>query len=176
MNKDNNILHIHNLLAGSVDLSYLNCLLYFILTLIYCSILIAILCYFIFGIVFLIKDYNIWKNCNGSGLWPYVLLSLVLIINKLNFTNIKNIKDNDTSLYILLGIFIELSLILWGSIEIFGKSTNCEDLYYSNLWTYSVVVFSIQIIFTIIMLLLSIIYIHCINKKISSINEKISFI
>tara|TARA_B110001469_G_scaffold114001_1_gene117674 strand:- start:160 stop:693 length:534 start_codon:yes stop_codon:yes gene_type:complete len=141
-----------------------------------CAIIVcsSVIAYVISGIVFLVKDYNIWKECDGSNLWPFVLVSLIFTVNKLNLINyIKMVEDintpnNNNTIGLLISITLtEICICIWGGIEIFDKSSNCE-IQYSNIWYHGIITFSIQI-FTIVLWCL-ILYILFVDK---SKNERI---
>ena len=115
---------------------------------------ICFLAYLVVGIVFLVQDYNIWDNCHGSNLWPYVLVSLLCTINKGNYKDI-----NDNGIPIVVCCFcIELGLSIWGGIELFDLCSNCNELENSNLWIYGVVTFSIQLLTIILIIFIPLIY------------------
>ena len=72
------------------------------------------------------------------------MVTIILSINKCNFSDI----DLSEKLIVIVTAFlIELSLMIWGSIELFYKSNNCIDLKNSNLWKFGLATFIIQLIF-----------------------------
>ena len=103
------------------------------------------LSYYIFGIIFLIQDYNVSNECKGSSLWEYVLVSLILSTSYLKYKNDgeENGVDKQIVLLVLLGI-INLAISIWGGLELFYKS--CDDLNHSNLWIFGVVSFGLQLL------------------------------
>ena len=109
------------------------------------ALLACALSYYIFGIIFLIQDYNVSNECKGSSLWEYVLVSLILSTSYLKYKNDgeENGVDKQIVLLVLLGI-INLAISIWGGLELFYKS--CDDLNDSNLWIFGVVSFGLQLL------------------------------
>ena len=102
------------------------------------------LSYYIFGIIFLIQDYNVSNECKDSCLWEYVLVSLILSTTYINYKNDEeNGIDKHIILLIILGIF-NLVISIWGGIELFYRS--CDDLNDSNLWIFGVISFGLQLL------------------------------
>ena len=98
--------------------------------------------YIVFGIMFLVQDYDVAHDCGGSSLWAYVLTALILAWSR---GSAKNAQDDNNQVnfcvLICLGL-IEGGLAIWGGIELFGNS--CDDLSESNLWTFGLVTFILQ--------------------------------
>ena len=110
----------------------------------------AFLCYLIYGIIFLVEDYNTWHDCkNDSKLWVYVLVTIIMAWSK---KEAKNITDYSNFLIeIMLMFFVELGMAIWGAIELFDKSqktccintgsnstyTHCDELYNTQLWKWA---------------------------------------
>ena len=102
------------------------------------------LSYYIFGIIFLIQDYNVSNECKDSCLWEYVLVSLILSTTYINYKNDEeNGIDKHIILLIILGIF-NLVISIWGGIELFYRS--CDDLSNSNLWIFGIISFGLQLL------------------------------
>ena len=102
------------------------------------------LSYYIFGIIFLIQDYNVSNECKDSCLWEYVLVSLILSTTYINYKNDEeNGIDKNIILLFIIGIF-NLTISIWGGLELFYKS--CDDLNDSNLWIFGVVSFGLQLL------------------------------
>ena len=98
------------------------------------------LAYIVFGIMFLVQDYNIANDCKGSNLWEYALVACILSLSRCNANN-ANDKDSggfNFGVLICLGL-IEAGLGIWGGIELFSNS--CDDLTESNLWIFCFVTF-----------------------------------
>ena len=114
-----------------------------------------IICYFAFGIMFLIDDYNIANNCERSNLWEYILVSL--IVDAMSTFNSKKERDiNENS--ILIVVFYALiysGLSCWGGVELFVKS--CKDLSGSKLWIFGIIAFSVQIFVSFVSIVIPII-------------------
>ena len=101
--------------------------------------------YLVFGIMFLVQDYDLAKSCNGSNLWAYVLTAIILAFTR---SAAKRDNDNDEQglvicTLICLGL-LEAGLAIWGGVELWIKS--CDDLQESNLWTFGLVTFCLQTI------------------------------
>ena len=103
----------------------------------------ACVSYVVFGIMYLVQDYNIAHDCNGSSLWEYVLVAMILA---LGHGGAKNDNDNSIGVVMICLGFIDLGLAIWGGIELFEKS--CDDLQESNIWKFGLAVFIFQLILT----------------------------
>jgi len=126
------------------------------------GIIAGIVSYIVFGIMFLVEDYEIANDCNGSNLWAYVLTAIILSFNRSNAkitSDSVEEKNSPLCVLLLLGI-IETALAIWGGIEIWDKS--CSDLSDSNLWKFAVVTFCLQAISGACFLILLPIVILCI--------------
>lgn len=100
--------------------------------------------YIVFGIMYLVQDYDVAHDCKDSSLWAYVLVAIILSLGR---TNSKKAFDDESELGVkicTLGCvgLIELGLGIWGGIELFSKS--CSDLQDSNLWKFGLATFIIQ--------------------------------
>ena len=116
--------------------------------------------YLIFGIMYLVKDYNVANDCKGSSLWEYVLVALILSFSRLNA---KNTKDENGifnfCVLILLGL-IETGLAIWGGFELFNNS--CDDLADTNLWKFGFATFAIQtFVATVCLIIIPLLVICC---------------
>ena len=100
--------------------------------------------YVVFGIIFLVKDYDVAKSCNIS-LWAYVLTAIVLSVMR---SKAKSSSDEKDKLSTICNMFclglIETGLAIWGGLELWDKS--CDDLKESGLWTFGLVTFCLQVI------------------------------
>ena len=110
----------------------------------------AIISWFVFGILFLVKDYDVWHECkNDSELWVYVLILLILSFSKKNY---KDASDAEKVSAVVCSLCIEIALAIWGTIEIYDKSMasccpnlpsnstlSCIELTSTDLWTYAAV-------------------------------------
>lgn len=108
------------------------------------SIVIGCVCYYIFGIIYLVEDYDKAERCSRSNLWAYVLVSLILGLKNSKFTSNKDEYDNHLITLICLGL-IDAGISIWGGIELFDNM--CSDLKDSNLYTFGLVTFIVQVIF-----------------------------
>ena len=102
--------------------------------------------YIVFGIMYLVQDYDIANSCEGSSLWAYVLTAIILSISR---SGAKNSNDEDLGiggkicLLVCLGL-IECGLAIWGGMELWVNS--CDDLRDSNLWKFGLATFILQVI------------------------------
>ena len=128
------------------------------------------LSYYIFGIIFLIQDYNVSNECKDSSLWEYVLVSLILSTSYLKYKNDgeENGVDKQVVLLVLLGI-INLAISIWGGLELFYKS--CDDLNDSNLWIFGVISFGLQLLNVFICVIVFPIIVCCLIFKENDINN-----
>ena len=99
--------------------------------------------YLVFGIMYLVQDYDIATSCNKSNLWAYVLTAIILAFTR---SAAKRDDGNDEQglvicTLICLGI-METGLAIWGGIELWVNS--CDNLKDSNLWTFALVTFYLQ--------------------------------
>lgn len=131
-----------------------------LITSITCSmygLMIGVVTYYLFGIMYLIRYYNEFKDCSKSELWTYVLTSLVagFLRGCLRNTDKKtNNSDADSILlYIIIGLgLVELGFVIWGAIELWFKS--CDNLVNTNLWKFAFATFCIQTSTAVITLLI----------------------
>lgn len=103
--------------------------------------------YIIFGIIYLVKDYEIAEKCNQSNLWLYILISLLFSFFNLNIKS-NNENNNNIALIItiIIGFMTNLSFCIWGGLELFQYSHSCTDLLNSHLWTIGFISFIMQLI------------------------------
>ena len=144
------------------------------------GLLAAVVCYFVYGIIFLVNDYNTWHECeNDSDLWPYVLVGIILSWNKMNAKQLNNDDSSACEIItmIMCSLFIELGLAIWGAIDLYDlsqktccpntltNSTNtCDELYNTNLWTFAAVTNSFSWLFIGIVIIF-IIVCCCLDRK-----------
>ena len=102
--------------------------------------------YIIFGIIYLVQDYEIAKECNQSKLWFYILVSLIISFLNLNIKS-REESDHNSALIItiIIGFMINLSFCIWGGLELFQYSHSCTDLLNSHLWTIGFISFIMQL-------------------------------
>lgn len=106
--------------------------------------------YLVFGIIFLVKCYDVANDCKDSKLWEYVLVSMVLSLMK---SNAKSSSGDDHEVKASVCTFVcfglmEFGLAIWGSIELWENS--CDELSETNLWKFALATFSIQVSFGVI--------------------------
>ncbi len=107
------------------------------------SLIIGCICYYVFGIMYLVEDYDEAKNCRKSNLWAYILVTLILGLKNTQFKS--NDDNNDSHLITLICIgIIDAGMSIWGGIELFEYS--CSNLENTNLFTFGLVTFIFQII------------------------------
>ena len=114
----------------------------FIIT--YLSIVGGIISYFVFGIKYLIEDYEIFNACEYSNLWIYVLITLIITSNKNTINQNIELVYNNYRIYVMAGL-IEFGFAIWGYVELFFK--NCDSLQSSNLWKFGLTTAILQTIF-----------------------------
>ena len=106
----------------------------------------GIIAYLVFGIMYLVQDYDLAKDCSESSLWAYVLTAIILAFLRCSAKD--NSKEKDDFIgtifkLICLGM-VETGLAIWGGIELWQKS--CDDLMNSNLWKFGLATFCLQTI------------------------------
>ena len=107
--------------------------------------------YVITGILILVKDNYIYKECDDTDLHIYVILSIfAFLINLCCYNSFE--KENIMFFPVNLLLLIDVTLIVWGFVEIFHRIDNCPRLKCSNLYIYAIITLSIQIIFLIAVL------------------------
>lgn len=109
------------------------------------AIIAGAVAYIVFGIMYLVQDYNLAHSCDDSALWAYVLTAIILSLTRGNAKNAGKDKDGETGTAICTCIcmgFIEGGLAIWGGIELWQKS--CDDLTGSNIWKFGLATFVLQ--------------------------------
>lgn len=104
--------------------------------------------YFVFGILFLVQDFDSWKECKEeSALWPYVLVALIL-----EMTSVAEKQQEETNGISTVTLFmLNLGIMIWGSLEVFQRT--CDDLQDSNLWVFALVTFILQALGVLLVLM-----------------------
>jgi len=131
------------------------------------TILAGIISFMTFGIIFLVQDWDTYRDCSGSALGPYVIVALVLTWGNGNAAKRKD--DDDTvqiCVSVLFLILLNIGLAIWGGFELWEKS--CPDLKDTNLWSFSLAVFIIQVFTAVILMLLPLIVICIASIKSNS--------
>lgn len=115
----------------------------------------CIMCYIIFGIKFLIEDYDEAHECKGSALWEYVLIGIIFAIFNLlkiySSSEMNSKVDNSVLIIVVVGI-INLGMSLWGGLELWNYS--CDDSLKSNLWLIAFITFICEVILAFLCLVL----------------------
>lgn len=116
-----------------------------------CLVLVGYITYISFSILFLVNDKSLAEDCSGSNLWAYNLVSLILpIISRLctakNSTDKDETKGSTSTCLLICSILIEIGLAIWGGIELYDKSNDCNKLKDSNLWNLGLTNFILQIL------------------------------
>ncbi len=131
----------------------------------------AAICYVVFGIIFLVKDYKIAEECKGSSLWEYALVTVINgVLALLNQTLRKDLEEH-LELYYVLSVLFNTGLGIWGGIELFSKS--CDNLEKSGLWTFGLVAFISQT-FVVVLLVTVLIFKVCCDT-LEATNTEMSF-
>lgn len=144
--------HVNDLTQNKVNndsnLSYITCAILFTILLI--ALITGSIAYLVFGIIFLVNDFDISNDCKGSNLWAYVLTSIILSSTNTSLIskNKRDQSDSDLSymkiiVAVICNIIINSALAIWGGIEIWNKS--CHDLQDSNLWDFALSTFILQL-------------------------------
>ena len=135
---------------------------------VFCGIIFSILllgivvcycAYIVFGIIFLVDDYKIAKDCKNSNLWAYVLVSVIITFLRLNGKKNEKVPIEAVLCNMICLGAIEVAFASWGGIEIWKHS--CNDLKDTSLWDFALVTFSIQVVFSVIFLIIVPIYMCC---------------
>ena len=108
--------------------------------------IIAIITYEIISIIYLIKYYTLANNCEGSYLWEYIFISLMISLLAIAANYYKKHITQSVCTWCYIS-FISLFISIWGCIELYNNS--CKSLCNSNLWRFGLVTFIIQILITI---------------------------
>ena len=114
------------------------------------GIIAAAISYFVFGIMFLVQDYDVAHQCPNSNLWAYVLV--ILIIGLCNAGSLKNSKDENNQFnpcVLICMMLFNMAMSIWGGVEIHALS--CDDLRATQLYTFAQVVFYIYTIATAVL-------------------------
>jgi len=126
----------------------------------------AVISFYVFGIKFLVDDYELCKECEGSSLWAYVLTTLILTL-----CNGGSAKKQERTLiekivFFFVTFILNTSMGIWGGVELWVKS--CDTLNGTNIWIFGTWAFGLQITCCFFSLLA--IFITC-CKLISESNE-----
>ena len=111
------------------------------------------ICYYYYGIKFLIDYKNENSNCN-SKIWDYVLVSLIISF-LLGGSNAQNAKNQDFASKFWAGVIYALILLgigVWGIVE--TENENCKEIRDTELWTFANVISIMQIIMSSLALIL----------------------
>lgn len=125
--------------------------------------------YVIAGVLILLHDNHIYKECYDSNdLHVYVILSIfAFFLNLCCYSSFE--KEKIMFFPVNLLLLIEISLIVWGFVEIFYRIDNCPGLKYSNLYIYALITLFIQIVF-LIAILVKIYFIECKKSEVRPID------
>ena len=121
--------------------------------------------YLVFGIIYLVQDYDVAHDCGGSSLWAYVLTAIILAWGRSGAKNVSTSDDDlGTALCTLVCLgFIEAGLAIWGGLELWDKS--CDDLRDSNIWKFGLATFSLQSFCAFIFLVMMPLFLGCLVCK-----------
>lgn len=135
---DNN--NNNELIGDNECLGLLALLSVFLLTV---GLIVCIVCYYVFGIKFLVEDKNKNDECN-SEIWDFVLTGIILsaVMTSLSF-NFNSKEDLKLIVSILAGL-ISFGVGIWG-LEL-CLNENCDEIENSNLFKFAYVISIIDII------------------------------
>ena len=121
--------------------------------------IIGLIAYIIVGIIYLVNYYEETKDCKGSDLWEYALVSVIIPCIGI-FSSKNNSSESNKEIFIIiftLSGILDYGLAVWGGIELFEKS--CSNIKNSEIWDFSLASFCLQLIWGTIFLILSILII-----------------
>ena len=143
----------------------------------------CVLAYIIMGIIVLVEDYNVWRDCeNDSELWPYCLVAILLytigstVVSKNATSDDRNENPKGEIIALACGVLIELGLAIWGAIELFDKSEStcctthhsknfingtCHELTATRLWTFGLVTNIISWIIIVLCIVILVVLMIC---------------
>ena len=104
------------------------------------SLIAAVISFYVFGIMFLVQDYEICKECEDSLLWTYVLVTLILDL--CNGGSAKGQEKEKLFCFYLGTLILQLCLGVWGGVELWTKS--CDTLIDSHIWIFATWTFGLQ--------------------------------
>lgn len=136
------------------------------------SIIGCVIAYIVFGIMYLVQDYDIAHDCDGSSLWAYVLTALILSLLR---SGSKNVNDENNGLNICVVLclgLIELGLAIWGGIELWVKS--CNSLVDTNIWKFALATFILQsFVAALLLIVIPLVFLLlAVCKKTETVNEE----
>ena len=123
------------------------------------------LAYLVFGIMYLVQDYDVAHDCGRSSLWAYVLTAIILAWGRSGAKNASSKSDSvggTICLLVCLGL-IEAGLAIWGGVELWDKS--CDDLQDSNIWKFGLATFCLQTFCATLFLVIMPLVLGCILCK-----------
>ena len=129
------------------------------LTILSLALISGLVAYIVLGIIYLIQDYDLSNECKGCNLWAYVLVFLILSCMNIGIKNDSDEPLDNSLIKILIGGILNLSLSIWGGIELWNNSHSC-DVFNSNLWKFGLSSFILQLFICFISLLVPIILLH----------------
>jgi len=126
------------------------------------GIIVGALAYIVLAIKFLVEDYDTWRDCDESNLWIYVLVSLIISVNKKGASDTSD--DNFAVLFCVC--MIELGFAIWGGIELFDQVDSCPELRDTGLWSIGLATFIMQLIVgsLVVLIPLMALFIHYYEK------------
>ncbi len=108
--------------------------------------------FLVFGILFLVQDWDTYRSCSGSAMGPYVIVALILTWGNGKAANNEKKETGGLVVGLICYFLMNVGFAIWGGFELWEKS--CSDLKDTNLWKFSLAVFIIQIISAVIILLI----------------------
>ena len=125
-----------------------------------CLSVIVLLIYQIFGIVYLVNNYNLGSTCIDTHLWIYVLISLISTLSHCGAA--ENLSKETAIAPCCLGL-LNVGLGIWGNWEVMGAS--CLAMHNNHLWKFGFATFILQYIAGGLYLLISSCYICLICRE-----------
>tara|TARA_B100001093_G_C26815513_1_gene1009525 strand:- start:87 stop:665 length:579 start_codon:yes stop_codon:yes gene_type:complete len=111
----------------------------------------GVICYYVFGIKFLVEDKDKNDNCD-SGIWTFVLTCIIISgVFALYSTNSSSDSDLQKLVSILAGL-VSFGIGIWGLTECLNE--DCDEIKQSNLFDFAYIVSIIDIIVGGIVLLI----------------------
>lgn len=125
---------------------------WFIIFIIFLALFIIVgsIVWFVYGVLYSNEYKRLCYDCFSSNIREYVVVSIVLYLNKYCVIHIRN--NPNFNVYLISGL-IELSLCIWGAIELFINTKSCYKLKKSRLWDFALATFIAQLCYIVIIVI-----------------------
>jgi len=112
----------------------------------------GIISLYAFSILYLVQDYSLDRSCTSTNLWASVIVMCVLFFCNLTPHNRRNIGDGNKTGKLVYGCLsvINISMVVWSTIELYNNSIACPALQKSNIYTIALMWFGLYLSSTII--------------------------